>query len=197
MLDRWETGQQRVFAGRFVAGQGGRTSRVRFTITSLEGLNMNYDGAVDVTQSSIDATPPTVPGGTAPGSVMPPAEGALSLQLIESGDPVRVNTESAYRLILKNNTNQEDNAIDIQLSLPAGVDFVSIGSNLQQLRITNRTADGIIRLEPINSLRGGETLTLSLRVIPRQPMNMQLKAFTRSNRQPNGVETSVDTTVIP
>jgi hypothetical protein len=126
-----------------------------------------------------------------------PAEGSLTLQLIESGDPVKVNAESSYRLILKNNTTQEDNAIDIQLSLPAGVDFVSIGSNLQQLRITNRTADGIIRLETINSLRGAETLTLSLRVLPRQPMTMQIKAFTRSLRQPNGVETSVETTVIP
>jgi hypothetical protein len=65
------------------------------------------------------------------------------------------------------------------------------------LRITNRTADGIIRLETINSLRGAETLTLSLRVLPRQPMTMQIKAFTRSLRQPNGVETSVETTVIP
>ena len=203
MLDRWETGQQRTFAGRFVAGQGGRTSRVRFTVTSLEGLSMTYDGAVDVTQSAIDATPPVTnpnnptPNNPTPGSVLPPAEGSLGLQLIESGDPVKVNAESSYRLIIKNNTNQEDNAIDIQLSLPAGVDFVSIGSNLQQLRITNRTAEGIIRLEPINSLRGGETLTLSLRVIPRQPMTMQLKAFTRSVREPNGVETAVETTVIP
>lgn len=198
MLDRWETGQQRVFAGRFVAGQGGRTSRVRFTVTSLEGLNMTYDGAVDVTQSSIDATPPTNnPGTPNPGNVMPPADGSLSLQLIESGDPVKVNAESTYRLIVKNNTNQEDNAIDIQLRLPAGVDFVSIGSTLQQLRITERTAEGVVRLEPINSLRGGETLTLSLRVVPRQPMTMKIEAFTRSRREQNGVETSVETTVIP
>jgi hypothetical protein len=164
---------------------------------------MTYDGAVDVTRSAIDATPPATnpnnptPNNPTPGGVLPPAEGSLGLQLIESGDPVKVNAESSYRLIIKNNTNQEDNAIDIQLSLPAGVDFVSIGSNLQQLRITNRTAEGIIRLEPINSLRGGETLTLSLRVIPRQPMTMQLKAFTRSVREPNGVETAVETTVIP
>lgn len=198
MLDRWETGQQRVFAGRFVAGQGGRTSRVRFTVTSLEGLSMTYDGAVDVTQSSIDATPPiNNPGNPNPGNVMPPADGSLSLQLIESGDPVKVNAESTYRLIVKNNTNQEDNAIDIQLRLPAGVDFVSIGSTLQQLRITERTAEGVVRLEPINSLRGGETLTLSLRVVPRQPMTMKIEAFTRSRREQNGVETSVETTVIP
>ena len=100
-------------------------------------------------------------------------------------------------MIVKNNTNQEDNAVDIQLRLPAGVDFVSIGSNLQQLRITERTAEGVVRLEPINSLRGGETLTLSLRVIPRQPMTMKIEAFTRSRREQNGVETSVETTVIP
>jgi uncharacterized repeat protein (TIGR01451 family) len=198
ILDRWETGQQRVFAGRFVAAQGGRTSRVRFTVTSLEGLSANYDGVVDVTQSLGDATSPRTPSSDpAGGDMTTPAEGSLTLQLIESGDPVKVNAESSYRLILKNNTTQEDNAIDIQLSLPAGVDFVSIGSNLQQLRITNRTADGIIRLETINSLRGAETLTLSLRVLPRQPMTMQIKAFTRSLRQPNGVETSVETTVIP
>jgi hypothetical protein len=198
MLDRWESGQQRVFAGRFVAGQGGRTSRVRFTVTSLEGLSQTYDGAVDVTQSSIDASPPaTNPNGPNPGTVMPPTDGSLSLQLIESGDPVKANAESSYRLIVKNNTNQEDNAVDIQLRLPAGVDFVSIGSNLQQLRITERTAEGVVRLEPINSLRGGETLTLSLRVIPRQPMTMKIEAFTRSRREQNGVETSVETTVIP
>lgn len=198
MLDRWESGQQRVFAGRFVAGQGGRTSRVRFTVTSLEGLSQTYDGAVDVTQSAIDASPPaTNPNGPTPGTVMPPTDGSLSLQLIESGDPVKANAESSYRLIVKNNTNQEDNAVDIQLRLPAGVDFVSIGSNLQQLRITERTAEGVVRLEPINSLRGGETLTLSLRVIPRQPMTMKIEAFTRSRREQNGVETSVETTVIP
>jgi uncharacterized repeat protein (TIGR01451 family) len=197
MLDRWETGQQRTFAGRFVAAQGGRTSRVRFTLTSLEGLSMTYDGAVDVTQSTIDITPPSGTDGNPPTGGTPPAQGALQIQLIESGDPIKVNQESLYRLNLRNNSNLEDNAIDVQLSLPPGVDFVSIGSSLQQIRIVERTAEGIIRLEPINSLRAGETLNLSLRVIPRQPQTLELKAFARSVRERNGVETAVETTAIP
>ena len=197
MLDRWETGQQRTFAGRFVAAQGGRTSRVRFTLTSLEGLSMTYDGAVDVTQSTIDITPPSGTDGNPPTGGTPPAQGALQIQLIESGDPIKVNQESLYRLNLRNNSNLEDNSIDVQLSLPPGVDFVSIGSSLQQIRIVERTAEGIIRLEPINSLRAGETLNLSLRVIPRQPQTLEIKAFARSVRERNGVETAVETTAIP
>ena len=121
----------------------------------------------------------------------------MQIQLIESGDPIKVNQESLYRLNLRNNSNLEDNSIDVQLSLPPGVDFVSIGSSLQQIRIVERTAEGIIRLEPINSLRAGETLNLSLRVIPRQPQTLEIKAFARSVRERNGVETAVETTAIP
>ncbi|MEY4567392.1 MAG: hypothetical protein RLY14_2362 [Planctomycetota bacterium] len=199
MLDRWETGERKIFVGRFQTLQAGKTSRLRYTLQSAEGMNQTYDGLIEVLPSDNSVAPPNNGGSTLPpdDNVMPPGNSALQIQLIESGDPINVNQETLYRLNLVNRTNVEDSNVDIQLKIPAAVEFVSISSTFGQLRIIERTADGIIRLEPIRSLRAGETLNLSLRVIPRQPAQLRLEAFAKSNREPTGVETSVETTALP
>ncbi len=197
MLDRWETGQRRVFAGRFLALQGGKQARVRYSVTSLEGLSQTYDGVVDVTASGGGTNPNSGNTDAGSGGVMPPGDTSLQVVLLEPGDPVKVNQEIAYRVNITNASNQEDGNLDIQFRLPPGVEFVSIGSTFGQLQITDRTADGLVRVETIRSLRPAETLNLSLRLIVRQPLTLEIATLVRSNRQPNGVEASVETTAIP
>ncbi len=161
-------------------------------------------------------TPPTLPPNTGnsgvmppvtPPATLPPAGGGLGaqprtgeweIQLSDFGDPTVVDNPVRYQVTIRNNQNQNDSDVRIELRLPQGVNFGGATSLVEAAAVaTEFGQDNSVLFAPINSVRAGETLRYVFVLIPRVPDVMLVRARVYSAGRPSPREAEQDTTVLP
>ena len=124
----------------------------KVTVTSLEGVTGS--GSV-VTQIS-EPTPP-------PADVPAQPAGAMTISISETSDPIRVGQTTKYLIAVTNRRNTDDRNMQLQITLPEGLQFVRI--NAAQPRIT---PDGRTITLVEQAVRIEEKLEYELEVEARQ-----------------------------
>lgn len=169
--------------------------------------------------SSSDVSPPVLPptagagpgSSAAPGSVLPPASGAAqtapaepprtgqwNIRIIDLHDPITVNSEARYDLVVVNNQNLPDRDVRIELLIPQGVilrDVVSGTGESVQTRVLEES--GARQLPPLQFVRAGEQLRYTFVIVPTVPQQIRLLARVFSAGQPNPQQAAEPVTVNP
>ncbi|MGN6133039.1 MAG: hypothetical protein ACTHOU_01010, partial [Aureliella sp.] len=150
----------------------------------------------------------TVPGGNVPGAVLPPTgsapvtpseaqrSGQLSISIIDLHDPITVNAEARYDLVVVNNQNLPDRDVRIQLVIPQGVSLKAVatagGASVQP---TFSQASGSWELPPVQFVRAGEQLRYTFVIVPSVPQQIRLLARVASAARPEPQQASEPVTV--
>ncbi len=178
--------------------RGDPSARNLATVTSQEGVTQS---AELITQITGGAAPiPTVPDPVRPDPVRPnpvrpdpgnvPPEGDLIVTVNESEDPVVVGRELTYRILVKNNSREADRQLGMVITLPEGLEFVSVStpSDIDRTRIVPTT---------IAEVRGKEELRpIDVKFRATKPGNYTLKVLVRSLRVPEGITATQETRVV-
>ena len=155
--------------------------------------------------------PPIIPGGPAPipgpdsGPIQPapagpgqplPAE-RLQVSLTSSDNQVGVNDPIRYTLVVFNDSSVADQQVRIQFRLPDGVSVSRITQRRSPELGQFRNQAGVISLADIRTMRPGESIDYELVMVSNQPQTFELAVEAVSQRTPNGVVATSQTTVIP
>ena len=123
-----------------------------------------------------------------------PGTGNLDLRIVDFQNGVRVNTQVQYTLIVANNRNVDDSNVELTITIPRGM----VNPQLNTLLRTEISPDGsTIRLEPIQSLRSGESQRITLRLTAQTPGPQRIRLQATSFLQRTGIETFAETNVQP
>ena len=190
--------------------QGSITAKV----AAAEGVQANDSVSFRAVTSEVSppAPPPTLPPGTGNSNVLPPTSpppagsglgtqprtGEWEIQLSDFGDPTIVGNPVRYQVTIRNNQNQNDSDVRIELRLPQGVKFGGATSLVEAAAVaTEFGSDNSVQFAPINSVRAGETLSYVFVLVPQVPdvMLVRARVYSAGRRSPR--EAEQDTTVLP
>lgn len=142
--------------------------------------------------------PSLPPGPNVPNNLdsgLAPLTGKLAISFAAFNDPEQVDREIRYGLIVKNNSNRENQRVQIELGIPEGASVVGVSSQGVE---TPRTfgANGNLMLQPVNSLRIGESINYVVVLKSRVPQQMRIVATVRSDLFPDPESASYTSTII-
>ncbi|MEO8268128.1 MAG: hypothetical protein ABI557_00325 [Aureliella sp.] len=140
--------------------------------------------------------PPMPPAGSGLGTQ--PRTGEWEIKLSDFGDPTIVGNPVRYQVTIRNNQNQNDSDVRVELQLPQGVKFGGATSLVDGATVTTSFGpDSSVLFASINSVRAGETLSYVFVLVPQVPDVMLVRARVRSIGQPEPRVAEQDTTVLP
>ncbi|MCC7333598.1 MAG: DUF11 domain-containing protein [Pirellulaceae bacterium] len=142
--------------------------------------------------------PPVNPPPMGNGLGSQPRTGEWEIKLSDYGDPTIVGNPVRYQVTIRNNQNQNDSDVRIELLLPQGVQFGGATSLVQAAAVdTTFGPDNSVLFAPINSVRAGETLDYVFVLVPQVPDVMLVRARVYSAAQGEPRYAEQDTTVLP
>ncbi|WP_145082389.1 COG1361 family protein [Aureliella helgolandensis] len=163
---------------------------LRVSVTAAEGVQAEASTNFAAISRTVDPPAPVTPPA--------PTErtGAWRLILNGLGNPTTVNKEYRYALSVRNEQNQIDRNLHLEMRLSEGVRFLGVTSN--GATVQHRFgSDGTITFPVVNSVRANEQLEYTIVVVPTVPQTMLLRARAYSDGRPEAVETLEQTTVNP
>ncbi|HUE74230.1 MAG TPA: hypothetical protein VMP01_25340 [Pirellulaceae bacterium] len=142
------------------------------------------------------------PMGSKAGPAPPPTTNANNLKIgaADSPDPVKTGAEVTYRIEVTNAGTQADSDVVLSFTLPAGFAIKTFSEATGTLRMQSVGPFGSARYEltPIAALQVGEKIgPLTLKATAGGAGKGTLKITTTSRLNPRGMETTVETTVLP
>lgn len=161
---------------------------------AAENVQATASATFSVTAPTPTAPPPT--GGAGQGNE--PRTGSWAIALRESGDPVVAGQQMSYYLSIVNQQNQADRDVQIQLSVPEGLEgSIEVSTNIGT-RIPTQyspTSSRVLELPVIRSVRQGERLDYIIRLTPRVAQEMIVAAGVSSAGIPTPVTVQETTSV--
>jgi uncharacterized repeat protein (TIGR01451 family) len=162
------------------------------TVTSAQGITQTADIATPIGGDGAAVEPDRGVPDQQPDTT--PIAGNLKLDVSESDDPATVGRVVSYRINLKNDSPQPDQAVQIIAEIPEELAFDRVISIAPKATEITRTR---IIFETIKELRGGESLRqIEIRLKPAKPGKFTVKVTARSARIKDGVTVSEETTVV-
>lgn len=168
------------------------SARSTATVTSAQGITQATDVVTPIGGDGAAAEPARGVPDREPETT--PIAGNLKLEVSESDDPATVGRVVTYRINLKNDSPQPDQAVQIIAEMPEELAFDRVVGLAPKTAEITRTR---IVFENIKELRGGESLRpIEIRLRPTKPGKYTLKILARSARIKEGVTVTEETTVI-
>jgi hypothetical protein len=204
-----EPGQQFSVETAFRAVALSPRPAVRITAKSAEGTSdqgtLNFDLNADAATE-----PPVLPYPSGDASVLPPAGSAgpagdatggadpWSLQIQPLDQQLTVGQRARWVVSFRNNKGQPDQNVVIRLGIPAGSQVVSVNAADGTPINKAYSDDGRqLELEPIRSLRAGETVQLSMELQLSIPGAQIVEASISSAADPRGTRREARVDVRP
>ncbi|MEX2025885.1 MAG: hypothetical protein WEH44_01270, partial [Pirellulaceae bacterium] len=179
-------------------------AKVRALVVSDQSAEQSKEATIRVVAPAI--TPPmggaAGPMGAKAGPAAPPATNANNLKIsgADTPDPVKAGAEVTYLIDVTNAGAQADSDVVLSFTLPAGFAIKTFSEATGKLRMQSVGAFGSARYEltPIAALKSGEKHSqLTLKATAGGAGKGTLKITTTSRLNPRGIETTVETTVLP
>ncbi len=125
-------------------------NRVTVTATGMEAIA--DEACLEITAGAGAAPAPTTP-------ITPAGASDISVAAVETADPIRVDGQTTYQVLLTN--RGEGSAFDVDVDIQFGAELQLLQHSGGPVR-GSLTADGV-RFQTIRELRAGETQTFELR----------------------------------
>jgi uncharacterized repeat protein (TIGR01451 family) len=129
-------------------------------------------------------------GGLNPGAAV---SGKLAISLTAFNDPEQVGKDIRYGLTVTNQSDRENNRVQVELRIPEGAVVRGVSSQGTEVQRQFR-AESLV-LQPINFLRRGESVSYIVVLQSRIPQQLRIQAAVRSDLFPEP-ETAVYTSTI-
>jgi uncharacterized repeat protein (TIGR01451 family) len=177
---------------------------IRALVVSDQSAEQSKETTIRVVAPAI--TPPmggkAGPMGSKAGPAAPPATNANNLKIsaADNPDPVKAGAEVTYRIEVTNASTQADSDVVLTFTPPAGFAIKTFSEATGKLRMQSVGAFGSTRYEltPIAAVKAGEKIgPLTLRATAGGAGKGTLKIQATSRLNPRGMETTVETTVLP
>jgi uncharacterized repeat protein (TIGR01451 family) len=158
------------------------------TVTSEQGITQTAEAVTQIAGpggdgAAVPERPPVSPETT-------PVPGSLRLDLSSNANPALVGRDFTYRLDLKNESTEPDQAISILIEKPEELEFLRVSPVTATVRDKTRLTISI------QALRGNEPLPIDLRMRATKPGKYPLRVTVRSQRVPEGITKTLETTVV-
>lgn len=116
----------------------------------------------------------------------------LSIDMVDTRDPVAVGNEATYEVRVTNNSSVPDRQVVVTITLPNEMTPANGSNGPSQFALTGRT----YQFAPIAEMRAGETLTFQIRGIARQVGTAVGRASAVSQASPTPVSAEAQTNII-
>ena len=138
--------------------------------------------------------PPPRPDSATP---LPAPPGELRASLVQLDNPVRVNDPIRYQLYVQNDSAVRDGEVDIQFTLPDGVQVERIVPTTNPEYAGYDVNAGRVSLPYIRNMDPGEVVEFTIVLSSNQPQTFDLQVELRSLEQPQARAVTVSTDVVP
>jgi hypothetical protein len=122
----------------------------------------------------------------------PAAPGKLSLSVADLTDPVKVDSETTYQILLKNESSSSDRNVVLTVRVPPEMTLRVLGGPVKAKVLSDRS----VKFDPIAELRAGESINFDVTLKARTAGSAVLQAEATSQRQTEPVKDEETTQVI-
>jgi uncharacterized repeat protein (TIGR01451 family) len=161
---------------------------IRVRVTTAEGVNAEDTATVQIVGTT---PPPTTPTPSAPAA----RTGSLSIYLGDLGDPTNVGGQFRYALRVTNDSNLPNRNVRVEMRLPQGLEVLEVTTD--GTRVATQRDGDVLRLPAIQYMRPGEYFDYIVLVSPSIPQTAEAFARAYSDEQPEPVQDSETTTILP
>ena len=127
---------------------------------------------------------------------LPAPQGELRASLVQLDNPVRVNDPIRYQLYVQNDSPVRDGEVDIQFTLPDGVQVERIVPTTNPEYSGYDVNAGRVSLPYIRNMDAGEVIEFTIVLSSNQPQTFDLQVELRSLEQPQARAVTVTTDVV-
>ncbi|MEM6363739.1 MAG: hypothetical protein AAF745_04885 [Planctomycetota bacterium] len=220
-IDQLPPGDSITLETVFQANAPTQRSPIVFAVQSAEGARDSQSRSIQVLPGNAPASPltapapnlppatppPSIPGGPGtqpsppqsfePPRIAPPRRGSLRLDVLQRDIAPRVGDPIRYSLIVTNDTDQLDGAVQLAFDLPPGVAVRNLTSRDSAALSQFQRSGNTIYFEEIRSMKAGESINYELVLTSNQPKTFNLNLQATSRNIPGGVQVTQVTEVAP